>query len=263
MSNTGVSCENFCQAIRGVEDPLVTGWDGHRAYELNVASHLSMAGGGEVVALPLEPQAALAVIGGPEARSVLEMFGREHEAPAVRALATAALRDLDAVVEQDPDFAPGFYNRGVVHMQVERYEEAVRDFTRAIELDPEDAWNYFSRGRILRYFFSDLDGALENMSRAIELDPDYAEAVIEPPRLAFVDEPDELGSVAVMRGKVVAGERWRVSMELRLRLDRELTDAGIERTFVPLEKVSTRTDGYGPRGDPLPEDRDYSLAREK
>jgi predicted dehydrogenase len=50
--------ENFCQAIRGIEAPLVTGWDGHRAYELNVASHLSMARGGEVVALPLEPRAA-------------------------------------------------------------------------------------------------------------------------------------------------------------------------------------------------------------
>ena len=45
--------ENFCQVIRGVEQPLVTGWDGHRAYELNVASHLSMAREGQVLALPL------------------------------------------------------------------------------------------------------------------------------------------------------------------------------------------------------------------
>jgi predicted dehydrogenase len=50
--------ENFCQAIRGLEDPWVTGWDGHRAYELDVASHLSMARGGEVITLPLEPQSA-------------------------------------------------------------------------------------------------------------------------------------------------------------------------------------------------------------
>ncbi len=32
--------------------------------------------------------------------------------------------------------------------------------------------------------------------------------------------------------------------------------------FVPLERVSTRTDGYGPGGHPRPEARDYSLARE-
>ncbi len=50
--------ENFCQAIRGLEAPLVTGWDGHRAYELNVASHLSMARQGEVVVLPLDPSSA-------------------------------------------------------------------------------------------------------------------------------------------------------------------------------------------------------------
>ena len=35
------------------------------------------------------------------------------------------------------------------------------------------------------------------------------------------------------------------------------------RQFVPLEKVSKRTDGYGPGGHPKPEARDYSLAWEK
>lgn len=50
--------DNFCQAIRGAEAPLVTGWDGHRAYELNVATHLSMARRGEVVTTPLDPATA-------------------------------------------------------------------------------------------------------------------------------------------------------------------------------------------------------------
>lgn len=49
--------ENFCQAIRGFEKPLVTGWDGHRAYEINVAAHLSMYRR-EVVHLPLDPKSA-------------------------------------------------------------------------------------------------------------------------------------------------------------------------------------------------------------
>jgi len=35
------------------------------------------------------------------------------------------------------------------------------------------------------------------------------------------------------------------------------------KTFVPLDKVSKRTDGYGPGGHPKPEARDYSLAWEK
>lgn len=50
--------ENFCQAIRGAEKSLVTGWDGYRAYELLVASELSLARGGAIINLPLEPQAA-------------------------------------------------------------------------------------------------------------------------------------------------------------------------------------------------------------
>jgi len=49
--------ENFLQAIRGLEKPLVTGWDGHHAYELAVASHLSLSRK-EPVRLPLDPEIA-------------------------------------------------------------------------------------------------------------------------------------------------------------------------------------------------------------
>lgn len=38
---------------------------------------------------------------------------------------------------------------------------------------------------------------------------------------------------------------------------------GLEEWFVPLEKISTRTDGYGLGGHPRPDQRDYSLAWEK
>jgi len=49
--------ENFLQVIRGADKPLVTGWDGHKAYELNVATHLSLSRN-ETVSLPLEPEPA-------------------------------------------------------------------------------------------------------------------------------------------------------------------------------------------------------------
>lgn len=58
------------------------------------------------------------------------------------------------------------------------------------------------------------------------------------------------------------GNRWPDGdaslgfLEYTVRADR------IEKRFVPLEKISTRTDGYGPGGHPLPEARDYSLAWE-
>jgi predicted dehydrogenase len=49
--------ENFLEVIRGADEPLVSGWDGYKAYELNVAAHLSMKRG-ESVELPLEPEMA-------------------------------------------------------------------------------------------------------------------------------------------------------------------------------------------------------------
>jgi predicted dehydrogenase len=50
--------ENFLQAIRGLETPVASGWEGYRAYELLVASQLSLARNGEIVSLPIDPSAA-------------------------------------------------------------------------------------------------------------------------------------------------------------------------------------------------------------
>ena len=69
---------------------------------------------------------------------------------------------------------------------------------------------------------------MDRVGQELADDPEFSDAIIEPPKLAFVDDSDELGAVAVMRGKVVAAERWRVPTELRVRLDRELVTEGIE-----------------------------------
>jgi moderate conductance mechanosensitive channel len=79
----------------------------------------------------------------------------------------------------------------------------------------------------------DLQRVMEVMERVgneIAADPAFVDAVIEAPQPAFVDDPDELGSAVVMRGRVVASQRWRVASEIRLRLDESLTAAGIELT---------------------------------
>ena len=69
---------------------------------------------------------------------------------------------------------------------------------------------------------------MERVGQEIAADPEFADAIITAPQLAFVDESDELGGVAVMRGQVVAGDRWRVATEIRLRLDQALRDEGVE-----------------------------------
>jgi len=77
----------------------------------------------------------------------------------------------------------------------------------------------------------DLRHVVEIMGRVgqeLASDPEFTDAILEVSELKFVDEADELGNVAVMRGKVVASERWRVATELRIRLDDALTAEGIE-----------------------------------
>ena len=87
----------------------------------------------------------------------------------------------------------------------------------------------------------DLDAVRSIMGRVgqeVAEDPAFADAIIKAPELAFVDDSDELGSVAVMRGKVVAADRWRVSTELRLRLDRALKEEGIVLDRLTLNRGS-------------------------
>ena len=87
----------------------------------------------------------------------------------------------------------------------------------------------------------DLDAVRSIMGRVgqeVAEDAAFADAIIKAPELAFVDDSDELGSVAVMRGKVVAADRWRVSTELRLRLDQALKEEGIVLDRLTLNRGS-------------------------
>jgi small conductance mechanosensitive channel len=87
----------------------------------------------------------------------------------------------------------------------------------------------------------DLDAVRSIMGRVgqeVAEDPAFADAIIKAPELAFVDDSDELGSVAVMRGKVVAADRWRVSTELRLRLDQALKEDGVVLDRLTLNRGS-------------------------
>lgn len=100
--------------------------------------------------------------------------------------------------------------------------------------------------RIRGVRLGDLEAVADIMARVgqeVAADPEFAEAIIEAPRLAFVDESDELGGLAVMRGKVVAGERWKVATELRLRLDQALKDEGIELNRLALPDDRTPREG--------------------
>jgi len=76
---------------------------------------------------------------------------------------------------------------------------------------------------------------MDRVGQEVAADPAFADDIIEASTLKFIDEADELGGIAVMRGKVIGSARWRVATELRLRLDDALKAEGIElnRRAVP------------------------------
>jgi len=69
---------------------------------------------------------------------------------------------------------------------------------------------------------------MDRVGKEVAADPEFADVIVEPPRLAFVDDGDELGAIAIMRGRVVASERWRVPTAIRMRLDEALVAEGVE-----------------------------------
>jgi small conductance mechanosensitive channel len=77
----------------------------------------------------------------------------------------------------------------------------------------------------------DLDRVIEIMDRVgqdIAADPEFSEAIMEAHALQFIANPDDLGNTAIFRGKVRAGDRWRVATEARRRLNRAFLEEGVE-----------------------------------
>ncbi|MDE0467938.1 MAG: tetratricopeptide repeat protein, partial [Candidatus Poribacteria bacterium] len=74
-----------------------------------------------------------------------------------------ALKSNDAVI---------YYNRGLVHFNIDEYDNAISDYTKAIELKPDYVDAYHHRG--LTYLNNgQYDNAISDYTKAIELKPDY------------------------------------------------------------------------------------------
>lgn len=87
-----------------------------------------------------------------------------------------ALADFDAAVALRPDADWIVAGRGVARRLAEHYQEALADFDRAIGLDPRYDWAIASRGETYR-LLGRHEEALADFDRAIELDPKYAWAI--------------------------------------------------------------------------------------
>jgi tetratricopeptide (TPR) repeat protein len=81
-----------------------------------------------------------------------------------------ALADLDRAIELEPQVSRAYAFRGSAYSHLKKYQQALVDFDRAIELNPSSLRAHISRGNAY-YMLRDYARAIADYSRAIELDP--------------------------------------------------------------------------------------------
>ena len=78
------------------------------------------------------------------------------------------MRDLDKVIELQPDFAYAYYNKANILCTQQDFKTAINNYSKAIAIDPDFAEAYFNRG--LTYLFTGQDEkGLADLSKAGEL----------------------------------------------------------------------------------------------
>ncbi len=87
-----------------------------------------------------------------------------------------AIKELNTKIQQNPNDATAFYNRGQIFAKNGDYSRAVTDFDQAIRLDPNDAAAFNNRCWA-RGASGDLDLALQDCNEALRLRPDFADAL--------------------------------------------------------------------------------------
>jgi tetratricopeptide (TPR) repeat protein/tRNA A-37 threonylcarbamoyl transferase component Bud32 len=86
---------------------------------------------------------------------------------------TRALRDYDAALAHDANYAEAHANRGLAHVGLNKLDQALKDFDRAIELKPDYAPAYAERAEVRRQQkrFSE---AIQDYTRLLALDANKA-----------------------------------------------------------------------------------------
>jgi serine/threonine-protein kinase len=83
-----------------------------------------------------------------------------------------SLADLNTAIELEPEETWFNTELAWTHYAAGNVDEAIATFTRAIEIDPGDPESYYQRANFFYYDLEDLGAALEDYNRAIELDPE-------------------------------------------------------------------------------------------
>jgi tetratricopeptide (TPR) repeat protein len=143
------------------------------------------------------------------------------------------LQDLNRSVELAPEEAMGYWFRGVILQQLQRYEEALQDLNRSVELAPENGRGYRFRGEVLTELGL-YESALEDHNRLLDLQ-DYVrtdglnlvgltlshlrryEEASSAYREVLASEPN---SAIALYNLAVVSARWKGLSEAKAELDR-------------------------------------------
>ena len=116
----------------------------------------------------------------------IDYFGRAMDFAMLRDYASA-VSDLNRALELTPDFALGYFARGVARYMAMRagngttgapqaeIRAIVDDFDHAAELSPRMAFAHYNKGNVLAAL-GDYTSALRAFNKAIEIKPDFGEA---------------------------------------------------------------------------------------
>ncbi len=87
----------------------------------------------------------------------------------------SAINNLTQVIEQEPNLADAYVNRGIARDESGDSLGAIEDYTQAISLAPENEVAYYNRANAYQKS-GNFKLALENYNKAIEIQPLYAYA---------------------------------------------------------------------------------------
>lgn len=101
-----------------------------------------------------------------------------------------AIEDFTSAIALDSEVEYPYFYRAFAYVQLTEYELAIEDQTEAIRLNPTNALYYTDRGATKRRL-GDFEGAIADYDQAIELDPDNPDSYfVRAMALAFIEDFD-------------------------------------------------------------------------
>jgi len=88
-----------------------------------------------------------------------------------------AIQDFNKAIELNPGLVAAYNNRGLAYRNTEKDKRAIKDFNKAIELNPAYTKAYYNRG-LAYYYKEEYERAIQDFNKAIELNPGLVEPYI-------------------------------------------------------------------------------------